>query len=103
MSIYPNPVGNLLTIDSDTIIKEIKILNVLGTVIYTPKQKSNKVIINLESYTSGVYLVTVYDDLEEQLKDKSNSFMSLLKINSKAKPRLIQVLEPTQSNMVGVL
>ena len=63
LSIYPNPVGNLLTIDSDTIIKEIKILNVLGTVIYNSKQKSNKVIINLESYTSGVYLVTVYDDL----------------------------------------
>ena len=28
-----------------------------------PLWKSNKVIINLESYTSGVYLVTVYDDL----------------------------------------
>jgi hypothetical protein len=62
LSIYPNPVGNLLTIDSDTIIKEIKILNVLGTVVYSAKQKSNKVTIDLESYTSGVYLVTVYDD-----------------------------------------
>ena len=62
LSIYPNPVGNLLTIDSDTIIKEIKILNVLGTVIYSAKHKSNKVTIDLESYTSGVYLVTVYDD-----------------------------------------
>jgi hypothetical protein len=62
LSIYPNPVGNLLTIDSDSIIKEIKILNVLGTVVYSAKQKSNKVTIDLESYTSGVYLVTVYDD-----------------------------------------
>ena len=68
LSIYPNPVGNLLTIDSDTIIKEIKILNVLGTVVYSAKQKSNKVSIDLESYTSGVYLVTVYDDFGATIK-----------------------------------
>jgi hypothetical protein len=61
LSIYPNPARNSITIDSDTMIKSIKILNVLGAVIYKSQPKSNKVTVDIESYTSGVYMISVDD------------------------------------------
>ena len=63
LSIYPNPASNSITIDSDTMIKSIKILNVLGAVIYKSQPKSNKVTVDIESYTSGVYMISVDDAL----------------------------------------
>ena len=68
LSIYPNPVRNSITIDSDTVIKEIKISNVLGAVIYKSQPKSNKVTVDIESYTSGVYMISVDDDLGSTTK-----------------------------------
>lgn len=68
LSIYPNPASNSITIDSDTMIKSIKILNVLGAVIYKSQPKSNKVTVDIESYTSGVYMISVDDALGDTTK-----------------------------------
>lgn len=68
LSMYPNPVGSILTIDSDTTITETTISNVLGTVIYSSKPKSKRFTIDLESYARGVYIVTVYNDFGSSTK-----------------------------------
>jgi uncharacterized delta-60 repeat protein len=59
MVIYPNPVANLLQIQTpnDTSITSSKILNILGKVIIDQQTNSNT--INTETLTKGLYILEV--------------------------------------------
>lgn len=60
ISIFPNPVKESLTINlSNSNIETIKIINVLGKVIYSEKANSNEINISRNNIPSGLYFVKV--------------------------------------------
>jgi hypothetical protein len=64
-SIYPNPSNNLLNISiNSTVPKEIKITNILGTVVKTQSlgKLENSVAIKTEDLEDGVYFVSVVNN-----------------------------------------
>jgi hypothetical protein len=56
--IYPNPANNLITIITDNEFKNIEIINGIGQVVSNIAQQK---IINIESLSSGVYFIKLYD------------------------------------------
>jgi hypothetical protein len=71
ISLYPNPANSLLNIKSDFEIQRIMVYDIYGKLILEKNYKeiSDEVQINIESYTSGLYLLEV----------QSNSYKKVLK------------------------
>lgn len=63
LSIYPNPVKNVLHVKADNAqIQEIQLLSLVGVVVRTFKVDSPECTIPIESLPSGVYLVRLSTD-----------------------------------------
>ncbi|MGO4709228.1 choice-of-anchor J domain-containing protein [Chryseobacterium sp. 2TAF14] len=58
LKVYPNPVTDVLNIDSASKVKSIKIYDASGKNIVTEMVDTNKPSINVSSLTSGTYVVT---------------------------------------------
>lgn len=58
LNIYPNPVNNILYIDSDTHVKAIEIIDIRGKLVFSQKQNSNNQY-NLQELNHGIYLLKV--------------------------------------------
>lgn len=58
LKIYPNPVSDILNINSDSKIKSVKIYDLSGKNVLTEIVDTNKSAINVSSLTSGTYVVT---------------------------------------------
>ncbi|MBS7256363.1 starch-binding protein [Flavobacterium branchiicola] len=58
ISLYPNPVGNLLQISSDVTALEYQILSNSGTTVQTGKITSNT--INVNNLSTGLYFVKIH-------------------------------------------
>ncbi len=56
-SIYPNPVNNILSIDSQEIITKVSIFNLLGQEVKTSNPETNNVSVDVNNLDSGVYIV----------------------------------------------
>jgi hypothetical protein len=61
LSIFPNPMTNNLTIESNNTMDHIKIFNSLGILIQDIEEKSTTINTNLSAYSDGIYFITVYD------------------------------------------
>lgn len=62
MTAYPNPTKNYLNIELNLLLEgtaTIEILNTLGQVVYSQKTETAKTTIATESFSSGVYFVTI--------------------------------------------
>ncbi len=59
ISIYPNPVNNLMTIYSKEPIQKIEIIDISGKLIKAISNKSNKTIIDVSDLKAGIYFVKV--------------------------------------------
>lgn len=58
LMIYPNPAVTLLTIESGSPVSHIRVVNILGEVVYaTDLVSSNSHSINVSGYKSGIYLI----------------------------------------------
>lgn len=58
ISLYPNPVTQLLTFDgNDQIIHQIKIFNLQGKLLETKTVHTSKGVINMKNYTDGNYVL----------------------------------------------
>ena len=55
--IYPNPIQNILHIDSEESITDIRIIDLLGKVVYQSKQVSNQNIISTSEWNGGTYVI----------------------------------------------
>ena len=62
LSLYPNPVTNTLFIHSAKVMDNIKIFNVLGTLIQNIPTNSNAIKTDLSSFSNGVYFITIHDE-----------------------------------------
>jgi hypothetical protein len=57
--LFPNPAKNLLYLVSDETIKEIRMMDILGQVVYQGTGGSRQDEINVGDYKPGIYLVQV--------------------------------------------
>jgi hypothetical protein len=59
ISIYPNPATNMVTVNSSEKISHLKVLDVLGNVVYEEDAGQNTVQLNTSDYSKGIYFVVV--------------------------------------------
>ncbi|MBC7412720.1 MAG: T9SS type A sorting domain-containing protein [Bacteroidia bacterium] len=59
VSIYPNPATNLVTITSETLINEVVLYNITGSVIISEKINGIKAIINRNELAAGTYILKI--------------------------------------------
>ena len=58
--IYPNPTNNLINIESEHILKNIQVLDLIGCVRFTSQFKSGtKTMVDLSHLQSGIYLIRI--------------------------------------------
>lgn len=57
ISCYPNPVKDVLNLNSSSTIEDIKVINMVGQVVLTQKAGSNSVTVNTSDLSAGIYTV----------------------------------------------
>jgi hypothetical protein len=60
--LYPNPVTNVLHIQTTEPMREIRILNTLGQQVRQEKVGGTSLSLNLEELSSGLYLIKIVTD-----------------------------------------
>ena len=60
--IYPNPVNDKLTIEAQEAIGNLEIYNLMGTLVYSQTNCSDKVEINTSGLQSGIYFIRLTTD-----------------------------------------
>jgi len=60
ITIYPNPVNDILNISADETINSVSILNILGQELYKSNVDALNTAIDLSEYAIGTYFVKVY-------------------------------------------
>ena len=66
--IYPNPVSNILNVESKEIISNIEVTDLNGRCLLSKKQNSNSTTLNLESLSNGIYFIKVSNQNETFLQ-----------------------------------
>ena len=64
LNYFPNPVQDLLFIDSESVIKTVSVFDLLGQKMIETTTNETKLEINLAAFRSGIYRVTVTSDNE---------------------------------------
>ncbi|MEE4178618.1 MAG: T9SS type A sorting domain-containing protein, partial [Bacteroides sp.] len=59
LNIYPNPARQMLNIVSDQEIREIRMFDMLGKVIYMTEVESDRFTMNVSGFENGIYFVQV--------------------------------------------
>ena len=59
LTVYPNPASDLLNINSNNQILNIKFLNYTGQIVTDNKFHSKEVIINTSVFNSGIYFIQI--------------------------------------------
>lgn len=62
LTIYPNPVSNVLRIETSKPMSGVKMFNVLGALVYEVKTDSENVNMDLSAHSSGIYFITIYNE-----------------------------------------
>ena len=60
ISVFPNPVNDILTVKSKSNINKVEVYSVLGKKVLSNNLSSNT--LNMESLSKGVYIVKLYQD-----------------------------------------
>ena len=60
--IYPNPVNDKLTVEAQEAIGTVEIYNLMGAMVYSQKNCTNKVEINTADLQSGIYFIRLTND-----------------------------------------
>jgi hypothetical protein len=68
--IYPNPTNDQLTIETNSIIKEICITNTLGQVVIKQAAHNNKRTISTGHLLPGIYFITITDEANRKTTKK---------------------------------
>ncbi|MCF8429519.1 MAG: T9SS type A sorting domain-containing protein, partial [Bacteroidia bacterium] len=73
ISIFPNPAATKLTVNSETVIKEIYIYDLLGKLVKQINLENNKTKdteIAIDELTAGIYFIQVVDEYDAKLSSK---------------------------------
>jgi len=63
--VYPNPFADNLTIESNDVIQNISVYNIMGQEVIMKTPKTNFVRLQTNSLSNGVYLIKTVTDKEE--------------------------------------
>jgi len=68
VNVYPNPTTGLITIETEDFSNSTKLVitDLLGKTLVSKQMNSNKEIINMSQYESGIYFIKVYDNLKQK-------------------------------------
>ena len=58
-NIYPNPARDNITIESKSIIHEVRIYNNMGQLVYSGQFDNNQIMVNTSSFLTGMYVVQI--------------------------------------------
>ena len=59
VSIYPNPVNDILNIDIKADADMVSIYNILGIQVYAEEVENDNLSIDVSGFSEGVYIVTI--------------------------------------------
>ncbi len=59
ITLYPNPARSVLTIESDLTIDEIRMVDMLGQVVYSASVQWNRYELNVSEFRNGIYFVQI--------------------------------------------
>ena len=59
ISFYPNPVKNILNIESVKKITRITIYNIAGVCVYDKKENNEKISVNISTFKKGIYFLSI--------------------------------------------
>ena len=62
VKIYPNPVREQLTVESDRTFNGVEIYNLMGVMVYSQKECSDKVEIPTGQLPTGIYFIRLTGD-----------------------------------------
>ena len=57
--VYPNPASDKITIESESIIDEVRIYNNMGQLVYSGQFNNSQIMVNTSSFITGMYIVQV--------------------------------------------
>lgn len=66
-SIYPNPVDQMMTVQSENVIQQVCIYNILGVKVKELVINDKKVLMDLSELHSGAYVVEVFFDKHQKM------------------------------------
>ena len=65
---YPNPTGNVLTIESNAAFNKIKVYDILGKLVETAQfQDSKSYLLDVKNYLNGIYFIQVNNNPLERI------------------------------------
>lgn len=67
VEIYPNPADKFVNLSSKTNIREIKILNLIGKMVFSEKLNSKYLRLDIRNYKKGIYFVEITAESGKQL------------------------------------
>ncbi|MBW6498010.1 MAG: DUF4397 domain-containing protein [Bacteroidales bacterium] len=59
LNLYPNPARQMLNIVSDQEIREVRMLDMLGKVVYVADVKNERYVMNVNGFKNGIYFMQV--------------------------------------------
>ena len=62
LNVYPNPAKDVICIESAQPIQNVQLMGINGVMLESRKTNSNKVELNLEGYSKGIYVVRIVTD-----------------------------------------
>jgi len=71
ISVYPNPVNDVLNIKSDlNLIENVKIYDIKGGLLYESSNKNKEINVNVSDFSNGIYFVktTIDDGISKTIK-----------------------------------
>ena len=57
--VYPNPASSRITIESESIIDEVRIYNNMGQLVYSGQFDNSQIMVNTSTFITGMYIVQV--------------------------------------------
>ena len=57
--VYPNPAKDKVVIEAQSNIRQVTLLGIKGEMLVDRKANTNKVELNLEGYSKGIYVVRI--------------------------------------------
>jgi hypothetical protein len=57
--VYPNPVNEMLTIDSESLLRTIEVYDISGKLLTSLYPNSNSIVVNFTKYSSGIYFIKI--------------------------------------------
>jgi hypothetical protein len=59
LQLYPNPARSIMNIVSDQAISELRVIDMLGNVVFTSRPGDERSQLNVSSFQNGVYFIQI--------------------------------------------